>query len=207
MDAIQEFHVLYPCERPFFIASDDYWKEITASLSNVQNVRAKVESGLRETLPTLPSNPIGYLESVGGDIVMSCCIIMFTIQSQKKLAGADIGKEYVNWPRLRHSSFERPTALFPFKGPAWELCTVYHDGWKNGISDKVRAMMAANNWTPQSAHAALKLGVDIKYMYFFHLALFSFFDILVERIDEIEGGVDEYEDDNDDHEEDDEYGC
>ena len=207
MDAIQEFHVMYPCERPFFIASDDCWKDCILSISNVRNARATVESGLRETLPTLPNNPIRLLESIGGDFVMSCCILMFAIRLREKIAGADIGKEYVNWPRLRSSSFERPAALFPFKGQAWDLCTSYHEGWKNGIGDKVRAMMESNSWTPQSAHAALKLGIDIKYMYFFHLALFNFFNLLAEGIDEIEGGVDDYEDDDDDHEEDDEYGC
>ena len=206
MDAMQEFHVLYPCDRPFFIASDEYWKGFTLSLSDAPNARTKVASGLRETFPTIPSNSISLLESMGGDFVMSCCIMMFTIRLQKKIAGADVGKEYVNWPRLRHSSFERPAALFPFKGKAWELCAFHHKSWKNGVGDKVRALMVSDNWTPQSAHAALKLGIDIKYMYFFHSALFSFFGLLAESMDHYKDGVDDYGDD-DEYEEDDEYGC
>ena len=64
----------------------------------------------------------------------------------------------------------------------------------------------SDKWTPQSAHAALKLGIDIKYMYFFHSALFSLFGLLAESIDHYKDGVDDYGDD-DEYEEDDEYGC
>ena len=199
MDAMQEFHMMYPCERPFFIASDEYWKGCIISLSRAPNARATVEASLRETFPMLPSNPISLIESMGGDFVMSCHIMMFTISLQDEIVGYDAGKHYVNWPGLRSSSFERPAVLFPFPGPAWELCTWYHKEWRNRISDKIRKVMVSDNWTPQSAHAALKLGIDLQYMYLFHGAMFSIFNALAE--DQL--GV---EDDGDDYEEEDDNG-
>ena len=53
MDAMQEFHMMYPCERPFFIASDEYWKGCIISLSRAPNARSTVEASLRGTFPML----------------------------------------------------------------------------------------------------------------------------------------------------------
>ena len=128
---------------------------------------------------------------------MSCCILMFAIRLREKIAGADIGKEYVDWPRLRSSSFERPAVLFPFPGQAWELCTWYRKNWRNRVGDKIRKVMVSDNWTPQSAHAALKLGIDLQYMYLFHGVLFDIFNALAEDQFGVEDDGDEYEEDGD----------